>query len=255
MPSQLEPAVRRYLKELSPQSRARLLASYAPEADEFAHLVFRIVEALQFYHAKNKMHDAANPKQAAFSLMTKGANGLMAGFELAIGGYAWEPPVVFRTALEGFAVAWDVVHNPDRFELWKAKKGFRSSDSITNLKKEIEPIGKMYGYLSNMHVHTAPINSSPQMWQREDELKFQFFGLVPEGREQARRGEVLFALLAAHICLQLTELVFHNYAEELETIEKVPGTDTVRAVVSQRHRPFVDAAMKHFKAMAKGEVH
>ena len=254
VPSQLEPAVQLYIRELSPQSRTRLLKVYAAEAEEFGHLIYRIVEALQFYHARNKTHDAANPRHAAFALMTKGANGLMAGFELAIGGYAWEPPVVFRSALEAFAVAWDVVHNADRFELWKAEKGFRSSDSITNLKRAIEPIGRMYGYLSNMHVHTAPINSSPPMWKREDELKFQFFGLVPEGREQARRAEVLFALLAAHICLQLTELVFHSYAEELETIEKIPGTDTVRTVVSARHQPFVDAAMRHFKAMADGEV-
>jgi hypothetical protein len=254
VPSQLEPAVRRYISELSPESRARLLKVYAGEADEFAYLIYRIVEVLQFYHARNKAHDPSDPKQAAFALMTKGANGLMAGFELAIGGYAWEPPVIFRSAVEGFAVAWDIVHNRERFELWKANKGFHSPDSITNLKKQIEPVGKMYGYLSNMHVHTAPINSSPPMWKEGEELKIQFFGLVPEGREEARRTEVFFSILAAYVCLQLTELVFHNYAEHLETIEKVPGTDTVRTIVSARHQAFVVAATKHFTALAEGEV-
>ena len=252
--SPLEATVRRYLRELSPDSRVRLLRAYATEADEFAHLAFRIVETLQRYHAHNKIHDPSEPRQAAFSLMTKGANGLMAGFELAIGGYAWEPPIVFRSAFEGFVVAWDIVHNPDRFSLWRSGKGFHSTDSITNMKREIEPAGQMYGYLSNMHVHTAPINSSPPIWKSGDDLKFQFFGLVPEGREPVRKGEIYFALLMGHVALQLTELVFHNYAVQLETIERIPGTDTVRSVVSARHRPFVNAGMAYFKAMANGEV-
>lgn len=252
--SPLELTVRRYLQELSPQSRARLLETYAPEVEEFAHLAFRIVETLQLYHAHNKTHDPTNPKEPAFALMTKGANGLMAGFELAIGGYAWEPAIVYRSAFESFAVAWDIVHNPDRFALWRAKRKFDSSDSISSLKREIEPAGQLYGYLSNMHVHTAPINSSPPMWKAGDELKFQFFGLVPEGRERARRTEVMFSLLMAHVCLQLTELVFHSYSAELETIQKIPGTDTVRTIVSERHRPFVEAATEHFRAMAEGKV-
>lgn len=251
MTSELESAVLSYLRKLSPESRARSVIAFSNEVDEFAHLLFRIIETLQRYHAQNKKHDENNPKEVAFSLMTKGANTLMAGFELAIGGYMWEPPILFRSALEGFAVAWDLVHNPDRFTLWKAQKGFHSTDSISNLKKAIEPVGKMYGYLSNMHVHTAPINCSPPMLSAE---KFQFFGLLSEGKEGARKGEIFFALLVAHVCLQLTELVFHTYAVELETIQKILGTDTVKTVVSKRHAPFVAASMEHFKAMAEGKT-
>ena len=247
----LESAVLKYVHELSPEARSRVLAVFAKEVDEFAHLVFRVVETLQRYHERNKKHDENNPKEIAFSLMTKGANTLMAGFELVIGGYMWEPPILFRSALEGFAVAWDIVHNPVRFDLWKKRKTFHSTDSISNLKKEIEPIGKMYGYLSNMHVHTGSINSSPPMTSAE---KFQFFGLLPVGDEDLRKGEVFFALLAVHICLQLTELVFHTYAAELETIQKIPGTDTVKTVVSERHRPFVEASINHFRAMAEGKA-
>jgi len=251
MTSPLESAVSKYLRELSPESRSRVVAVFSKDVDEFAHLGFRIIETLQRYHAQNKMHNENNPKEAAFSLMTKGANTLVAGFELVIGGYMWEPPILFRSALEGFAVGWDLVHNPERFKLWKTRKNFHSTNSISNLKKEIEPVGKMYGYLSNMHVHTGPINSSPPMLSEE---KFQFFGLLSAGNEELRKGEVFFALLAAHVCLQLTELVFHKYAAELETIQKIPGTDTVRNVVSERHRPFVEASMGHFRAMAEGKV-
>ena len=135
MTAPLESAVRKYLHELAPESRARLLAFFAREAEEFAHLLFRIIETLQLYHARNKLHDANEPKHFAFALMTKGANGLMAGFELAIGGYAWEPPILFRSALESFAVAWDVVHNSDRCQLWKIKKNFRSSGGGQGLVK------------------------------------------------------------------------------------------------------------------------
>jgi hypothetical protein len=249
--SPLESAVLKYVRELSPEARSRVLAAFAREVDEFAHLVFRIIETLQRYYERNKIHDDNNPKEIAFSLMTKGANTLMAGFELVIGGYMWEPPILFRGALEGFAVAWDIVHNPARFDLWKKRRPFHSTDSISNLKKAIEPVGKMYGYLSNIHVHTAPINSSPSMTGAE---KFQFFGLLPAGNEELRKGEVFFALLATHVCLQLTELVFYAYAAELETIQKIPGTDTVRTAVSERHRPFVEASMDHFRAMAEGKV-
>ncbi|HEY9500232.1 MAG TPA: hypothetical protein VIR01_01240 [Pyrinomonadaceae bacterium] len=251
---QLEAAVRNYLRESSAESRSRAIATFAKEVDEFGHLVFRIVETLERYHEKNPVHDENNPKQVALALMRKGANTLMAGFEIAIGGYLWEPPILFRSALEGFSVAWDIVHNAERFDLWKSGKSFSSTDSISNLKKAIEPVGKMYGFLSNMHVHTGPLNSSPAMYVAGDEVRFQFFGLLSPGAEKIRTGEVLFALLAAHICLQLTELVFHNYAAELETIEKIPGTDTVKAVVSPRHQPFVQASMQYFKRKAEGKT-
>jgi hypothetical protein len=84
-----------------------------------------------------------------------------------------------------------------------------------------------------------------------EEQKFQFFGLLSPGKEHLRKGEVYFALLTAHVCLQLTELVFHNYSSGLETIEKIPGTDLVRTTVSQRHRPFVEASIEHFKLMSQ----
>jgi hypothetical protein len=158
----------------------------------------------------------------------------------------------FRSALEGCAVAWDIVHNADRFSTWSAGKKFDATDSISNLKKVIEPVGRMYGFMSNMHVHTKPLNSSPPMLASESGPKFQLFGLTPHGKEIIRKGEIYFALLVAHVCLQLTELVFHNYAVELETIEKIPGTDLVRTKVSARHQRFVDIAMDHFRAVSEG---
>lgn len=247
----MEAAVLKYLRELSPEARTRVAMHFSSEVGEFAFLVAKITETLQHYHARHPSHDDNDPKEVAFALMTKGANTLMAGFELALTGYMWEPPVLFRSALEGFAVAWDLVHNEPRFLTWKARGKFDSTKSISNLKKAIEPIGEMYGLLSNMYVHTGPLNSSPSMFVVGEEQKFQFFGLLSRGKEQLRKGEVCFALLAAHVCLQLTELVFHNYSFGLETIEKISGTDFVRTVVSPRHRQFVDASLEYFKLMSR----
>jgi hypothetical protein len=251
MSSEMEVAAIQYLRHLSPDTRTRVTSHFSAEVDEFALLVSKLTETLQRYHAVNPKHDPDNPKEVAFGLMTKSANTLVAGFELVLTGYMWEPPILFRSALEGFAVAWDVVHNAPRFAAWKAGKKFESTLSISSLKKTIEPVGKMYGFLSNMHVHTAPLNSSPPMFMNGDDRKFQFFGLLPRGKEHLRKGEVCFALLTAHLCLQLAELVFHKYSSGLETIEYIPDTDLVRTTVSPRHRRFVEASIEHFRLMSQ----
>lgn len=245
----MKATVLEYMSDLSPESRARITKHFAKEVEEFAILMAKLTETLQCYQARNPMHDDSNAKEVAFGLMTKGANTLMAGFELVITGYMWEPGILFRSALEGFAVAWDLVHNQERFALWKARKTFHSTDSISNLKKAIEPVGKMYGLLSNIHVHTNPISSSPSMLLDGGTKKFQFFGLLRPGKEHLRTAEVCFGLFSAYVCLQLTELVFHGYSAALETIERIPGTDTVRTVVSMRHQPFVEAAIEQFRLM------
>ncbi|GAB2892780.1 hypothetical protein GCM10027046_22100 [Uliginosibacterium flavum] len=243
-------SVQNYLHTLSTDSKGRAAIHFSAEVHEFSTIVSKIVETLQIYHSVHPEIDA-DPKHVAFGLMTKGANTLMAGFELALTGYFWEPQILFRSALEGFATAWDIVNNPKRFAVWQAGKKFSSTDSISNLKKEIEPVGKMYGFLSEMYVHTSPINSSPPMFVSQGEAKFQFFGYLPPDKEDVRKGEVYVALLTSFVCLQLTEIIFHNYAKELETIEKIPGTDTVSTKVSARHRKFVDAAMAHFSTRSK----
>lgn len=240
----------KYLRELAPESKARLTAYFANEVEEISILTAKAIETLQNYHRMNPQHDGNNPKQVAFGLMTKGMNTLMAAFELSLNGYLWEPSILLRSALEGSATAWDIVHNESRFELWKAERKFDSSDSITNVKKVIEPIGKLYGHLSKMNVHTSPFNSSPSMVVTEDQPKFQFFGFVSTGKEPIRRTEIHLSLFVTYICLQLTELVFHQYSSELETIEKIPGTDTVRTTVSERHRKVVDAMKAHFSQIA-----
>jgi len=248
--SAMQETALKYLRQLGPESKARLTDYFVAEVEEMSVLAARSMETLQNYHRLNPQHDPENPKQVAFGLMTKGMNTLMAAFELSLAGYFWEPSILLRSALEGFATAWDLVHNKARFELWKAKRRFDSSDSITNVKEAIDEIGKLYGYLSNFNVHTNPLNSSPSMVVVEDQPRFQLFGLVRPGKESIRKTEVLFALFVTYVCLQLTELVFYQYASELETIEKVPGADLVRTKVSQRHRKMVDAMKAHFAQLA-----
>ena len=232
------------------ESRSRVSAHFENEVGEFAFLSGKLVDTLQRFHALHPLREADNPRQVAFALMKKGANSLMAGFELILTGYIGESEVLFRSALERFAVAWDVVHNPDRFAAWKAGRKFDSTDSISRLKKDVDPVGKLYGYLSNMHVHTTPENSSPSMFIEGGVWTFQFFGHLSPGKEHLLKGEIYFALFCAHVLLQLTELTFHAYCDEFETIEKIPDKDLVRCIVSDRHRRYVETAMSHFRLMA-----
>ena len=240
----------KYLRQLAPESKTRLTVYFTAEVEEMSALTARAMETLQNYHRVNGQHDGENPKQVAFGLMTKSVNTLMAAFELSLGGYFWEPSILLRSALEGFATGWDLVHNKSRFELWKTGRKFDSSDSITNIKEAVDEIGKLYGFLSKFSVHTNPLNSSPSMVVVEDQSKFQFFGLVSAGKESVRKTEILLSLFVTYICLQLTELVFHQYATELETIEKIPGANMVQTKVSERHRKMVDAMMAHFAQIA-----
>jgi hypothetical protein len=239
-----------YLRQLGPESKARVTDYFVAEVEEMSLLAGRLIETLQNYHRRNALHDPESPKQVAFGLMTKGANTLMAAFELSLSGYLWEPSILSRSALEGFATAWDLVHNGSRFQLWKTKRKFDSSDSITNVKEAIDEIGKLYGHLSNFSVHTNPLNSSPSMVMVEDQPKFQLFGLVTPGRESIRRTEVLWSLFVTYVCLQLTELVFYQYATELETIEEIPGKNMVRTRVSERHKKMVEAMKAHLAQLA-----
>ncbi len=245
----MKKTVLKYLYELAPESKARLSRHFSEEMEEFSTLISQIIQTLQNYQRLNPIHDKNDPKQIAYAIMTKGANTVMAAFELALSGYFWEPPILFRNALEGFASAWDIVHNKTRFKTWKTKKNFSSTDSITSLKKAIEPIGQMYGLLSNMYAHINPVNASPSCVMSGDEPKLQFFGLIRSGKESIRVGEIYFSLLAAFVCLQLTELTFYQYSPELETIEKIPGTELVRTKVSERHSKFVNAALQYFKTV------
>jgi hypothetical protein len=247
----MKSTVSKYLYELSPESKARLTKHFSGEVEEFAILISSMLQTLQNYHSLNPVYDENDPKQVAYGLMTKGGNTVMAAFELALNGYLWEPPILLRSALEGFATAWDIVHNNERFNLWKNNKNFDSTNSIASVKKIIEPVGKLYGLLSNMHVHTNPMNASPSFVMSEGEPKLQFFGFVREGKENIRAGEVHFLLFSTFVFLQLTEFTFHRYSLALETIERIPDTDTVRPKVSERHSKFVKAMMQHFETVSK----
>ena len=244
-------AVLEYLHKLSPESKARLTEHFLDEVEEIALLIGKAMETLQTYYAAQRdQNPGANPKYVAFGVMTKGANTLAAALELSLAGYLWEPSILLRSALEGCAAAWDMVHNPSRFAAWQTGK-FKSTDSISRASEVAPEIGRLWGHLSNMNVHTSSINSSPSLVTIEDDFKFQFCGFVRAGNESVRATEVYLVMFVTYICLQLTELVFHQYARELETVEKIPGADLMRTRVSDRHRRFVNAMKAHFAQLVR----
>ena len=174
--------VTEYFAKSAADTRARMNVHYKSEIDEFARLVTAIISPLQRFNEGNTQFDKNRPLHFAYGLMTKGANSLSAAFELALSGYMWEPPTLFRVAIETFSVGWDIVHNPARFKSWCEDKKFDSTRSISNAKEISDVIGKLNGVLSKMNVHINPANSSPAMFLA-DTPKLQLFGLIVPGKE------------------------------------------------------------------------
>jgi hypothetical protein len=246
----MHPPIAEYLGQLSLESRERLASHFKEETEEFIFLSEKLGALLKCYHEKNQNSDDQNPRQVALALMMRGASTLMAAFELTITGYVGEPEILLRSALERFSVAWDVVSNPERFTAWKKGDKFDSTNSISRAKEAIGPIGKIYGYLSNIQVHITPLNSSPSMFLVNGVPEFQLYGYLPPGKENVVKSQIYVMLFHAYISLRLAEVVFHNYGDVLETVERIPGENLVRSVVSARHQRFVDAGIEQFRLMA-----
>lgn len=237
-----------YLQESGPECKRRLTQTYAAEIIEFSILTNKMRETLAAYQA-NRSGSTHTARDVAYGLMTKGVNTMMAGFELALSGYYWEPPILFRNAVEGCATAWDVAQNEKSFALWQSNKPFKSADSISMLAKEDKVYGKIWGHLSNMNVHTTQANSSPAMFLIDDTPTFQLFGLVPQDKEETRRFTIEFSIFASLVCLQLAEIVFFPFVTDPETLTKSGQGGFARNKVSERHRCFVDAFERTCRAM------
>ena len=236
-----------YLTSSGPDSRSRMVDTYREETVEFSRLLALMIDPLTNFMKANPTNDPARPFHAAYGLLTKGANTLGAAYELILSGYLWEPPALFRIVVESCAVAWDITTNPDRYQLWLAGKKFQSTDSIGSAKSVIADIGRLYGLLSQMNVHTSVLNASPAMFLSDGTPKFQLLGLVPSGKEVARKSDVYHALFITYICLQLTEAVFWKHSSRLETLEPIAGTEFAQSTVSATHRQFADQAIRAFQ--------
>jgi hypothetical protein len=103
-----------------------------------------------------------------------------------------------------------------------------------------------------MYVHTNQLNASPAYIFDGDEPQLQFFGLISPGKENIRKGEILTSIFIAYICLQIVELTFYKYSNQLETIEHIPDSDIVKTKISERHAIFVAAITKHFNEVVDG---
>lgn len=249
----MQKTVAEYFESSGRDTRLRMAAHFDPEVKEFVRLISALTTLLTRFNAANPQLNKDSPYHAAFGLMVKGANTLGAAFELTLSGYLWEPPALLRVALETFAVAWDIVHNPKRFHAWRNDKKFDSTPSVSNAKEVIDVIGKLNGLLSKMNVHISPINSSPAMF-KTDQPKFQLFGLIHPGKESVRQPEIYLSLFVTFICLQLTELTYYQYAEDLETIRILPDGAGAQNRISEAHMEFVKKMKSVFELLAEGEI-
>jgi len=76
------------------------------------------------------------------------------------------------SALETFSVAWDIVHNPKRFQAWMVDKKFDSTPSISSAKEVNEVIGKLNGLLSKNEYPHKPTKQFPSNVFKPTNLNF-----------------------------------------------------------------------------------
>ena len=232
----------RYLFETGPECKQRITRAYPLEVASFTHLVDLLRTTLAEFVYSKASEQAPPAHSIAFGIMLKSANTLMAGFELCLSGYHWEPPILFRSALEGCAAAWDIVNNEKSLRLWQSDKSFKSCDSITQLSKLDPFYGKWWGIQSNFNVHTSQANGNPTFFYTPDgQTEFQMYGFVPEGKEESRRYVIEASIVSALACLHLAEWVFHEYlSEPAETV--VVGRDgKIYKRVTEEHERHIAA--------------
>ncbi len=103
------------------------------------------------------------------------------------------------------------------------------------------------GLFSDMHTHIKQENASPSFVFEEGKPELLFFGLIRNGKENIREGEIYLCLIVTYMCLNMAELCFHQHSNEFETIEKIPEKQYVKTKVTNRHKKFVDRGMVIFK--------
>jgi hypothetical protein len=241
-----------YIAEKSFDTKSRTTAKHNIHVDEFSELVFKILLTIRNYYEKFSDESiAGNERQVSSNLIIKSTNSLMAAFELSLNGYYWEPPILLRTALEGFCVAWDICQNPNRFKAYQEGKKFDSTKSISNVKKEAAFVGKFNGHLSNNIVHISRFNGSPMCVTVDGSPQIQTFGFLPTGKEENASTNLYISVLTTFFCLQLTEIIFGKYSDELETLEMTGTSGIANNKVSERHRKYVSKMETHFTEMVK----
>ncbi len=232
-----------YLTEVSPECRGRLIRTFAEEITEFMYLIGKKRETLLAFATQSTAYERTSARGVAYGLMHKSANTLMASFELALSGYQLEPPILFRNAIEGCSVAWDIVGNKKVFENFQASKKFHSTDSINRIRKINKFYARLWDHLSQSSVHTSKKNSNPVMFRGPAGLVIPPYGFIPAGKEETSRYVVEFALMVAHACLHLTEVVFYPFVSDPETTAET-GVGLVSLSITERHQRFVDSFEK-----------
>lgn len=242
-----------YLTKDGPECKRRLTHVYAKEVVEFNYLVRKQLDPLNAFSQKGEESEQVMGRAYAYGLMYKSANTLMAAMELALSGYRWEPPILHRNALEGCAVAWDLVFNEKSFQRWQNNKHFKSTDSVGRLFKVDEFYGWIWGRLSNMTVHTTKENARPPLFRTPRGLIYQPFGYIRQGEEEAARYTVESTIMAAHACLLLTEVVFEPFVTDPEATAKTNEGFATRKI-TERHQVFVDRFQETLKRSEQAQT-
>jgi hypothetical protein len=227
-----------YLTEISLECRGRLIRTFSEEITEFMYLLSKMRGTLQAFSAESAEQERMSARGFAHNLMHRGANTLMASFELALSGYQIEPPILFRNAIEVCALAWDIVGDKKIFASFQKDKKFHSADSINRIRKVNKFYAKLWDNLSQASVHISKKNHCPVMFRGAAGPLIPPYGFIPVGKEETSRYVVEFALMVAHACLHLAEVVFYPFISDPETTVET-GVGLLSLSITERHQRFV----------------
>lgn len=96
-------------------------------------------------------------------LMYWGAlNSILSALDLLRRGYAREPHIIMRSAVELCATSYEICHNVKKYgEYKKNPDKFDSTKSIKVVKGVFPMFGQMYGELSNTFTHVSGMHMAP----------------------------------------------------------------------------------------------
>lgn len=103
----------------------------------------------------------------AFALTTRSVDVLVSALHMARQRAVLETFTLLRVALEAACTSYHIYKDQDAYTEYLGEK-YKSTTSITYMKKEIPFIGKVWGSISNACVHTNRRFFGPEFGQDED---------------------------------------------------------------------------------------
>jgi hypothetical protein len=228
---------------------AAFYKTYGHQIDDLAGdlaISFTLVANATDREEEDQLSDA--DYQSAYMLWST-FNSIMAALELFIRGYAKEPQVLTRHALEIACMAIDIHFNPNKLQLFRDGK-LNSTKSIGIAKRLLPVIGPMNGLLSNFHVHGSILHSLPQGDYGSDRGASWIGGGYKENQKKSHLLTLSNLILTTDVVSAMLEFVLRNEVDDRRYWHDKDGGYVHKPL--QRIKDRSDAIMESLKEEFEG---